>query len=52
MKLKCLECGEPIDVKDEPFTNETVECPNCKSCYDIYWDESYDSIIGPMLEPA
>ena len=31
----CLECEEQIELGDDAECGDTVECPNCKSRYEI-----------------
>ena len=31
----CLECEEQIELSDEAECGDYVECPNCKSRYEI-----------------
>lgn len=40
MKLKCLNCGNPILVSDETLKMDSraeyIGCPNCKIAYDVH----------------
>lgn len=49
MKLKCLNCGNPILVSDETFilgvVAEYIVCPHCKAAYDVHKYHEYGEEI-------